>query len=429
MRRRLAVLAVAITLLVVLAFLVPLGLTLRTLARDRALTSAERDANALVPVLAVTVEPARLDPAIAATEAGADGRLTVFLADGRTAGAAAVADAAVALARTGRAFSAGTDTGAQVLHPVADGTGGMSVVRVIVPESQLHHRVWPAWVLLALLGLGLIGIAVLVADRLARSATRPMQDLAAAARDLSSGDMDVRVTPQGPPEVAEFGRTFNRLADRINALVVAEREVVADLSHRLRTPLTALRLEIDAVRDPESARRLEEVVGELEITVDQVIRSARRPVRHSVVPLVDVLAVAKSRTAFWAPLADDQGRDWSLDGAADGPVIVAAEVDDLEAALDALIDNVFAHTGEGTAFRVRVEGTEDNAVRLVVEDDGPGLAGPDVVTRGASTVGSTGLGLDIARRTAEAAGGALRLGSSDGGGARVVLELPRSLDG
>ena len=93
------------------------------------------------------------------------------------------------------------------------------------------------------------------------------------------------------------------------------------------------------------------------------------------------------------------------------------------------IDNVFAHTGEGTAFRVRVEGTEDDAVRLVVEDDGPGLAGPDVVTRGASTVGSTGLGLDIARRTAEAAGGALRLGSSDGGGARVVLELPRSLDG
>ena len=84
--------------------------------------------------------------------------------------------------------------------------------------------------------------------------------------------------------------------------------MVADLSHRLRTPLTALRLDAEGLADPEDARRLSEDVDELERAVDAVIRQARRPVRSEHRPLADPAGVARARAEFWAPLAEDQGR-------------------------------------------------------------------------------------------------------------------------
>jgi signal transduction histidine kinase len=102
---------------------------------------------------------------------------------------------------------------------------------------------------------------------------------------------------------------------------------------------------------------------------------------------------------------------------------VAVSADELEAALDALLGNVFAHTPEGTAFRMEVRALSDGGISLAVEDSGPGLS-PDFVERGVSGGGGTGLGLDIARRTAEAAGGVFRIGRSAAGGARIAMELP-----
>jgi len=98
----------------------------------------------------------------------------------------------------------------------------------------------------------------------------------------------------------------------------------------------------------------------------------------------------------------------------------------LGAALDAIVDNVFAHTPEGTAFMVCVTPGPGRTTVIAVEDEGPGLHDPALVARGHSGAGSTGLGLDIARRTAEMCGGKLTLGRSPTGGARVALELPES---
>jgi signal transduction histidine kinase len=102
---------------------------------------------------------------------------------------------------------------------------------------------------------------------------------------------------------------------------------------------------------------------------------------------------------------------------------VAVSADELEAALDALLGNVFAHTPEGTAFRVEVRTLSDGGVSLAVEDSGPGLS-PDLVARGKSGAGGTGLGLDIARRTAEGHGGVFRISRSASGGARIAMEFP-----
>ena len=133
--------------------------------------------------------------------------------------------------------------------------------------------------------------------------------------------------------------------------------------------------------------------------------------------------MVEDRVAFWRALAEDQGREVALALPAER-VDVRASAADLEAALDALLGNVIAHTPEATRFHVSLEGAADGGGVLVVADEGPGFAdGVAALGRGESLAGSTGLGLDIARRTAVASGGDIRLGRSAGGGAAVTMRL------
>ena len=199
-----------------------------------------------------------------------------------------------------------------------------------------------------------------------------------------------------------------------------ERETVADLSHRLRTPLTTLRLEAEALRDPAEAERLGTRVSELERMLTAVIRAARRPQREGRLPSCDAALVVRERVEFWSPLIDEQSRPSTV-VVPDAPVPVRASAEDLAAAIDALLENVVAHTEEGTAFAVTLTAEADGAT-LGIADDGPGI--PEAAeVRGRSDRGSSGLGLDIARRCAEAGGGRMVIGASASGGALVTLHL------
>lgn len=219
-----------------------------------------------------------------------------------------------------------------------------------------------------------------------------------------------------------MGTAINVLAGRIGELLATERESVADLSHRLRTPITALRLDVDALPAGEDRDRLSAAVDELTRQVDRLIREARRPVREGVEARSDARAVVAERVAFWAPLAEDQGRQVTLH-LAERPCPVGVAPEDLETAMDALLGNVIAHTPEGTALTVAVGRDRSEGVLVVVTDEGPGFSDERVVDRGVSRAGSTGLGLDIARRTAAASGGDLRIGAGPGGGGRVSMRL------
>ncbi|NUT23165.1 MAG: HAMP domain-containing histidine kinase [Hamadaea sp.] len=202
--------------------------------------------------------------------------------------------------------------------------------------------------------------------------------------------------------------------------VDAERELAADLSHRLRTPLTALRLDADSLPDGPARGRMRAAIEALDSEIDAIIAAARTPVTERAEQAADLVEVVADRLAFWAVLAEDHGRPWEVVGG-ETPVYVEVPAADLIGAVDALIGNVFQHTPQGTAFRLTV-----GPAGLVVDDAGDGIADvPSALRRGASGAGSTGLGLDIVRRVATLAGGSLAVARSDLGGARVTLSLPR----
>ncbi|MFG1943586.1 ATP-binding protein [Nonomuraea sp. NPDC048826] len=409
MRRWLALLVAATTSLVLIALLVPMALLIRTVAENGAMSRATAAAESV----AVSVGTADLPLAVERVEEP----VTVFLPDGRVIGEEAERTDAVRLAATGRSVTADWKDGREVLVAVQSPEGTV-VIRAYVSGEELLRGVREAWAGLLVLGLALVVLGIVLADRLARAMTAPIDGLARVSHRLAGGDLDARAEPGGPPEVRAVALALNHLAGRIGDLLAAERESVADLSHRLRTPLTGLRLDAESLRDPEEAARMGARVDALERAVSAVINDARR--RSAGRESCDATAVVRDRVRFWSVLAEDQGREVDVD-LPGGELPVAAGAESLAACVDALLGNVFAHTPEGAAFSVRLAPHPAGAV-LVVGDTGPGFD-PALLARGTSGGGSTGLGLDIARRTAESTGGGLTV-SSDGG-AKVEVTLGR----
>ncbi|MEU4240340.1 HAMP domain-containing sensor histidine kinase [Actinoplanes sp. NPDC026619] len=327
------------------------------------------------------------------------------------------------------------------LEPVTV-AGKTSVVETFVPAALLKGNTGRDWLLLLGIALGLITGSVFVVDRLARGAVNSARNLVQAALKVGDGDLGVRIQPSGPRELAEAGYAFNRMADRLVTARTDEREFVADLSHRLRTPLTALRLDAEAL-DPDDTqvgmfdqaeldrrrgiRRIRTAIVTLEGEVNDLINTTRQAVAAQVADtakdgLCDASEVVRERMTFWSALAGDQNRQYKVIGAQMRiPVPVARA--ELAAALDAILGNVFRYTPQGTAFEVGIS-RRDGWVAVRVDDAGSGIPDPEkAMQRGQSNQGSTGLGLDIARRAAQSTGGSVSLDRAALGGASVVMLL------
>ncbi|GII25013.1 sensor histidine kinase [Planosporangium mesophilum] len=416
--------ALATTSMVALAFLVPLWMLVGQIAPERALADARQQSSAMVAALTVTDDRVELAQAAASTDAGAEGRLALHPPEGPPLGTTRTSEGDVRVVAEGRHATVRTVPGGiAYLQPVAVHGGRIAVIEVFVPQSALERGVHSAWLALGAVALTLVAGSVLVADRLGSRIVAATRHLAAATHRLGRDDLAVRVKPDGPRELAEVGRSFNAMADRMVGLLRAERDLAADLSHRLRTPLTALRLELETCGERPDVERIRRAVGMLSEEVDGIIRTALEPLSERTAERCDLTEVLADRLAFWSVLAEDHGRAWTTLGDST-PLWVPVPRDEAEAAVDALIGNIFHHTPEGTAFRA---GVVDST--LVVEDDGPGIDDPDrALQRGASPGGSTGLGLDIVRRLAATSGGTVVVTRGQRGGARIEVHL-KSISG
>ena len=295
------------------------------------------------------------------------------------------------------------------------------LVSVLAALWVLLHPQPRTWVVLGCVGLGALLVSGIIAVRIARSLVRPLTDVATTADRLASGDLSARAGQARPGEVRRVGEGLNKLARRIGELLAYQQETMADVSHRLRTPMTALRIDAESLRDDLERARMLADADALAETVDAVIVAARRPVKTRLVTC-DAVAVVAERTAFWRPLAEDTDRMMTVE-LADGELPVRVTVDDLRTCMDVLLQNVFSHTPEGVALAVRLSARAAGGAWLVVADDGPGFSDMVPAERGNSTGGSTGLGLDIVRRVAETSGGSLTLGRSASGGGAVTVGL------
>jgi len=421
------------TTVVALVFLIPLGIVLRDDSREVALSDAARRGAAVAGAAAATGNnPKAVEAAIAA--AGGE----IYVHGMESGGAPHAVPDDVAKAASGRAPIVSDAIGGLVrLEPVTV-RGEVAVIEVFVPETAYGGGSHRTWLMLIALAAGLILATVVVVDRLAMKAVGSARNLVKAALAVGDGDLEVRVQPSGPRELAEAGYAFNRMADRLVTSRTDERELVADLSHRLRTPLTVLRLDADALDSDDTSiggfsdaeldkrrtiRRIRQAIVTLEGEIDVLIKTTRKTIAQEAGPgMCDASEVVRERMVFWSQLAGDQGREHKVVGA-HTRIQVPVPRAELAAALDAVIGNVFRYTPQGTAFEVAIS-RRDGYVAVRVDDAGSGIANPGrALRRGASDRGSTGLGLDIARRVATQADGSVSIDRAHLGGASVMMLL------
>ncbi|WP_343938851.1 HAMP domain-containing sensor histidine kinase, partial [Pseudonocardia zijingensis] len=229
--------------------------------------------------------------------------------------------------------------------------------------------------------------------------------------------------PMHVPETAALAAALAEAGTAVAEMRRRDRELAADLSHRLRTPLTALSINAGALdTDPTAADRVRETVAALEKDVNALIHPAPAADAPGRCDLADVV---RQRMAFWTTSAHKTGRECRF--TVQAPAVVALPEEDVAPAVDDLLTNIFRHTPDGTAFAVTVV-RYAGWVTLVVDDAGPGVVDPaTALQRGVSELADgTGLGLAIARRTVEAAGGTIHLERAELGGSRIRLRFPEA---
>ena len=264
---------------------------------------------------------------------------------------------------------------------------------------------------------------------LSRWAAKPLARLGATARSLGDGDLRARAPADGPAEVRDLAVTFNTMAGRLETLVHGHRVMLADVSHQLRTPLAALRLQLEALAAEAGAGSAEfwaplSEVARLGRMVDGLLAVARAENATPDIVLVSVSEVVAERTAAWSPVADDQGITLRAD------ILLSARLGLGEGYLEQILDNLIANAIEATAASGRITVTAAptaRGARVTVADNGPGMSQADMdraFLRFASTnPRGSGLGLAIVYRLAAVGGGGAELSQTPGGGLTVTVDL------
>jgi signal transduction histidine kinase len=299
-----------------------------------------------------------------------------------------------------------------VAVPVTHDSDVIGAVRAASPRAAIYRQVALVWVgMLGLAGLA-IGTVWLVARRQARRLARPLEELSDAARRLGQGDFSVRTTPVDIPEIDSVGSALNSTAGRLDAMLARERSFSADASHQLRTPLTGLRLRLEAALD-HPGQDLRHAITDgiaaadrLEQTIEELLALARDTRSSNVTPL-DLPGLLEEIEAGWHDRLAAQDRALRVAVDPQAPVSLASTAA-VRQVLTVLLDNAATH-GFGTVS-VTVRNAAD-ALAIDVSDEGIGITAPEpeLFTRRSLLADGHGIGLALARSLAEAEGGRLRL--------------------
>src|SRR3954452_3129324 len=393
MRRRLILSTALIALAAVIVLGVPLALVDAARLRQDSTGRLEREADAVAGAIDDRLEHGR--PASAA-------RLRAFIP---------ATHRVTVKARGGRQIASRPPIEGEVLRAHAGAALGGSVIAE-APMGELEHRVHRAWLLIAALSLGGVLIAVALAALQARRLARPLEAIARRSAQLGDGDFSVRARHFRVPEIDAIAQGLDSSAGRIAQLVAREREFSANVSHQLRTPLTALRLRIEEAGGAADGRGREDELGaalgevdRLEATIADLLAHARQASAGNQIP-VNLGAVVHEHAARWGPVFSRSRRPFEV--AADKNVLVSASRGTVGQILDVLLDNALRH-GSG-AVRVGVTANGRTA-SVTVADAGPGISdevSDQIFERGDSSGGGPGIGLHLARALAQADNGSLR---------------------
>lgn len=451
MTRRLLAIYLLLTAITLLVVELPFGLTFADREERSLLSSIERDARVIAAAADDSLE-AHDDTAARAVAADYQSQ---------TGGRVVIVDeAGMAIADSGdpdgpaRNFSSRPEIAAALRGEMAEGlrdsntlgsslvfvavpivSGGTlrGAVRISYPSSELDARIRRQWIRLGVLSLLVLTGVAAAGLALARSVTGPVRALDTAAARLASGDLAARAPlGMGPPELRDLSVRFNEMADRIQQLVASQRAFVADASHQLRTPLTALRLRLETLLDePGASADVEASLDEVERLsrlVDGLLALARSEANRPPAVEVDAAAVGRDRVEMWTPLAEER----SVTVRYRGPVTAMVHAVDqaLEQQLDNLLANAIEVAPTGTTVTVVVApGPARTEVHVL--DEGPGL--PDELRVRAfdrfwrppgAPEGGSGLGLAIVRELARASGGDAELRTVHPHGLDAVVILP-----
>lgn len=290
-------------------------------------------------------------------------------------------------------------------------------------------------------GLAAAAAGILLVSLMSRRILAPVQRLNAAARRLGQGDLSQRVPAAGPRELQDLSRTFNTMAENLQAAEQQRRSLVADVAHELRTPLSNLQGYLEAVQDGLLA-------------ADSTTISALRQQTAHLIALVEdlrllaqaeagVLQLHRAPTALgellgaavddFRPRAEGKDLRLTLEVAADTPQLWLDQTR-IRQIVGNLLENALLHTPEGGGVAVTAGPAAGGGVVVSVRDSGPGIPAADlpyifdrfyrVDPSRARASGGVGLGLTIARQLARAHGGDLRVESPAGAGTVFTLILP-----
>ncbi|GAB2801536.1 HAMP domain-containing sensor histidine kinase [Streptomyces chlorus] len=323
-----------------------------------------------------------------------------------------------------------------VASPVIRDGDVVAVVVTDSPTGPMRSRILRGWLLIAAGEAAAMLLAVGAALRLAGWVLKPVRVLDATTHDIATGRLKSRVAVAGgPPELRRLARSFNEMADNVESVLEQQRAFVADASHQLRNPLSALllRIELLALELPEGNEEIASVQGEgrrFAQVLDDLLDLALAEHSEAQLQITDIGALAAERVAAWSPTAEAKGVLLTGDCP---PTTAWADPVALSSALDAVIDNAVKFTPEDRTVEVAVASNGDTST-VVVTDNGPGLTDEELARVGDrfwrssrhQNIKGSGLGLSISRALLTAGGGSIAYARHEPHGLTVRVTVPRS---